>query len=126
MSKRPMKRRLLDSEAKAMVRGLRTSPRKLNLVAQMIRGKDAATALTELAFSKRRIARDVRKALQAAIANAENNHQLDVDRLYVAEASVGKSLVLKRFKPRARGRAGRIIKPFSRLTIVVREREERT
>jgi large subunit ribosomal protein L22 len=92
----------------------------------MIRGKDAATALTELAFSKRRIARDVRKALQAAIANAENNHQLDVDRLYVAEASVGKSLVLKRFKPRARGRAGRIIKPFSRLTIVVREREERT
>ncbi len=126
MSKRPMKRQLLDSEAKAMVRGLRTSPRKLNLVAQMIRGKDAATALTELAFSKRRIARDVRKALQAAIANAENNHQLDVDRLYVAEASVGKSLVLKRFKPRARGRAGRIIKPFSRLTIVVREREERT
>jgi large subunit ribosomal protein L22 len=126
MSKRPMKRRLLDSEAKAMVRGLRTSPRKLNLVAQMIRGKDAATALTELAFSKRRIARDVRKALQAAIANAENNHQLDVDRLYVAEASVGKSLVMKRFKPRARGRAGRIIKPFSRLTIVVREREERT
>jgi large subunit ribosomal protein L22 len=126
MSKRPMKRQLLDSEAKAMVRGLRTSPRKLNLVAQMIRGKDAATALTELAFSKRRIARDVRKALQAAIANAENNHQLDVDRLYVAEASVGKSLVMKRFKPRARGRAGRIIKPFSRLTIVVREREERT
>ncbi|HLF59077.1 MAG TPA: 50S ribosomal protein L22 [Alphaproteobacteria bacterium] len=124
MSKRAMARQLSDNEAKAMVRGLRVSPRKLNLVAESIRGKDAATALSELTFSKRRIARDVRKALQAAIANAENNHQLDVDRLYVAEASVGKSLVMKRFRPKARGRAGKIIKPLSRLTIVVREREE--
>ena len=125
MSKKAMPRRLSDSEAKAMVRGIRVSPRKLNLVAQSIRGKDAATALSVLTFSKRRIARDVKKALQAAIANAENNHQLDVDRLYVAEASVGKSLVMKRFRPKARGRAGRIVKPLSRLTIVVREREER-
>jgi len=125
MSKKAMPRRLSDSEAKAMVRGIRVSPRKLNLVAQSIRGKDAATALSVLTFSKRRIARDVKKALQAAIANAENNHQLDVDRLYVAEASVGKSLVMKRFRPKARGRAGRVVKPLSRLTIVVREREER-
>jgi large subunit ribosomal protein L22 len=124
MSKRAMARRLADNEAKAMVRGIRVSPRKLNLVAQSIRGKDATTALSVLTFSKRRIARDVKKALQAAIANAENNHQLDVDRLFVAEATVGKSLVMKRFRPRARGRAGKIIKPFSRLTIVVREREE--
>jgi large subunit ribosomal protein L22 len=124
MSKRAMARRLGDNEAKAMVRGIRVSPRKLNLVAQSIRGKDATTALSVLTFSKRRIARDVKKALQAAIANAENNHQLDVDRLFVAEATVGKSLVMKRFRPRARGRAGKIIKPFSRLTIVVREREE--
>ena len=107
-----------------MVRGLRVSPRKLNLVAESIRGKDAATALSLLAFSKRRIARDVKKALQAAIANAENNHQLDVDRLFVAEASVGKSLVMKRFRPQARGRGHKFVKPFSRLTIVVREREE--
>lgn len=124
MSKKSMPRRLSDSEAKAMVRGIRVSPRKLNLVAQSIRGKDAASALSVLTFSKRRIARDVKKALQAAIANAENNHQLDVDRLYVAEATVGKSLVMKRFRPKARGRAGRVVKPFSRLTIVVREREE--
>ncbi len=124
MSKKAMPRRLSDSEAKAMVRGIRVSPRKLNLVAQSIRGKDAASALSVLTFSKRRIARDVKKALQAAIANAENNHQLDVDRLYVAEATVGKSLVMKRFRPKARGRAGRVVKPFSRLTIVVREREE--
>ena len=124
MSKRPYKRRLSDTEAKAMVRGLRISPRKLNLVAQSIRGKSAASALSELTFSKRRIARDVRKALQAAIANAENNHQLDVDRLFVAEATVGKSIVMKRFRPKSKGRAGRILKPLSRLTIVVREREE--
>ncbi|MFZ0693033.1 MAG: 50S ribosomal protein L22 [Alphaproteobacteria bacterium] len=124
MSKRTAPRRLSDNEAKAMVRGLKVSPRKLNLVAQSIRGKSASAALSELAFSKRRIARDVRKALQAAIANAENNHQLDVDRLYVSEASVGKSLVMKRFRPKSKGRAGRILKLFSRLTIVVREREE--
>jgi large subunit ribosomal protein L22 len=124
MSKRAAPRRLSDNEAKAMVRGLKVSPRKLNLVAQSIRGKSASAALSELAFSKRRIARDVRKALQSAIANAENNHQLDVDRLYVSEASVGKSLVMKRFRPKSKGRAGRILKLFSRLTIVVREREE--
>ena len=106
------------------MRGLKISPRKLNLVAQSIRGKSASAALSELAFSKRRIAHDVRKALQAAIANAENNHQLDVDRLFVSEASVGKSLVMKRFRPKSKGRAGRILKLFSRLTIVVREREE--
>jgi large subunit ribosomal protein L22 len=124
MGKRTAPRRLADNEALAMVRGLKVSPRKLNLVAQSIRGKTAAAALNELAFSKRRIARDVKKALQAAIANAENNHQLDVDRLVVAEATVGKGLVLKRFRPKARGRVGRILKPFSRLTIVVREGEE--
>ena len=124
MSKRAASRRLPDNEARAMVRGLKISPRKLNLVAQSIRGKSASAALSELSFSKRRIARDVRKALQAAIANAENNHQLDVDRLFVSEASVGKSLVMKRFRPKSKGRAGRILKLFSRLTIVVREREE--
>jgi large subunit ribosomal protein L22 len=124
MGKRTAPRRLGDNEAMAMVSAIRVSPRKLNLVAQSIRGKAAAAALNELTFSKRRIARDVKKALQAAIANAENNHQLDVDRLVVAEASVGKGLVLKRFRPKARGRVGRILKPFSRLTIVVREREE--
>ena len=115
---------LAENEALAVGRMLRTSPRKLNLVAAMIRGKGAEKALAELTFSKRRIARDVKKVLEAAIANAENNHQLDVDRLYVAEASVGKALTMKRFRPRARGRVGRIIKPWSRLRLVVREREE--
>ncbi len=103
---------------------LRVSPRKLNLVVQLIRGKSASVALAELDFAKRRIAEDVRKVLQAAIANAENNHQLDVDRLYVAEATVGKGFVMKRFATRARGRSGRILKPWSNLTVVVREREE--
>lgn len=107
-----------------MVRSLRTSPRKLNEVVKTIRGKTASAALAELTFSRRRIASDVKKALQAAVANAENNHQLDVDRLYVSEATVGKSLVMRRFRPKARGRVGRIVKPYSRLTIVVREREE--
>ncbi|MEE8293652.1 MAG: 50S ribosomal protein L22, partial [Kiloniellales bacterium] len=100
------------------------SPQKLNLVCQSIRGRSAEAALAELSFSKRRIAGEVRKTLQSAIANAENNHQLDVDRLYVAEATVGKSFVMKRFRARARGRMGRILKPWSRLTLVVREREE--
>lgn len=104
-----------------MVRTLRTSPQKLNLVAQSIRGKKVEDALNILTFSKRRIAVDVKKALESAIANAENNHQLDVDQLVVAEATVGKSLTMKRFRPRARGRVGKILKPFSRLTIVVRE-----
>ena len=116
--------RLGENEARAVVRNLRTSPRKLNLVCQSIRGLDAERALAELAFSKRRIAGEVKKALESAIANAENNHQLDVDRLFVAEASVGKAFVMKRFRPRARGRVGRIMKPWSRLTVVVREREE--
>ncbi|HEY9548965.1 MAG TPA: 50S ribosomal protein L22 [Kiloniellaceae bacterium] len=115
---------LSEVEARSVLRNLRTSPQKLNLVAQSIRGKSAEAALAELTFSKRRIAVDVRKALQSAIANAENNHQLDVDRLYVSEASVGKSFVMKRFRARARGRAGKIVKPWSRLTVVVREREE--
>jgi len=124
MGKPKTERRLGDDEAQAMARQMRTSGQKLNLVAQTIRGKDVASALSELTFSRRRISREVLKVLQSAIANAENNHQLDVDRLYVAEATVGKSLVMKRFRPRARGRVGRIKKPFSRLTIVVREREE--
>ncbi|MBZ0325837.1 MAG: 50S ribosomal protein L22 [Alphaproteobacteria bacterium] len=124
MGKQATERRLADNEARAMARSLRVSPQKLNVVAAAIRGMDAEAALNELAFSKRRIAGDVRRVLESAIANAENNHQLDVDRLYVAEASVGKSIVMKRWRPRARGRAGRIVKPFSRLTVVVREREE--
>ena len=124
MGKPKHKRRLREDEAIAVTRNLRISPQKLNLLAQSIRGRNAEAALSELTFSKRRIASDVKKTLQSAIANAENNHQLDVDRLYVAEATVGKSFVMKRFRPRARGRAGRIIKPFSNLTVVVREREE--
>ena len=117
-------RRLSGAGARAGARNLRVSPQKLNLVAESIRGKSAEAALSELTFSKRRIAADVKKTLQSAIANAENNHQLDVDRLFVAEATVGKAIVMKRFRPRARGRAGRIMKPFSNLTVVVREREE--
>ncbi len=124
MGKPKHKRRLREDEAVAVTRNLRISPQKLNLVAQSIRGRNAEAALSELTFSKRRIAGDVKKTLQSAIANAENNHQLDVDRLYVAEATVGKSFVMKRFRPRARGRAGPILKPFSNLTVVVREREE--
>ncbi len=124
MSKPKTERSLADNEAMAVATQLRTSPRKLNLVAGLIRGLNADRALAELEFSKRRIAQDVRKVLQSAIANAENNHQLDVDRLYVAEASVGKSLVMRRFRPRARGRVGRIEKPWARLRVVVREREE--
>jgi large subunit ribosomal protein L22 len=124
MSKSARPRRLADNEAQAVARVLKTSPQKLNLVCQSIRGRSAEAALAELSFSKRRIAGEVRKTLQSAIANAENNHQLDVDRLYVAEASVGKAMVMKRFRARARGRAARILKPWSRLTVVVREREE--
>jgi large subunit ribosomal protein L22 len=124
MGKPKFERRLSDNEAKAYAKLLRTSPQKLNLVAQTIRGKAVETALAELTFSRRRIARDVKKVLESAIANAENNHQLDVDRLFVKEATVGKSLVMKRFRPRARGRVGRIRKPFSNLTVIVEEREE--
>ena len=124
MSKKKAPRREADNEAKAVARLLRGSPRKLNLVAELIRGKDAGPALAELTFSKRRIAGPVKRVLQAAIANAENNHQLDVDRLYVSEASVGRGMVMKRFHARARGRGARILKPWSNLTVVVREREE--
>ena len=121
MGKRARERDLPDNEAKAVAKMLRVSPQKLNLVAQLIRGKKVATALADLEFSRKRIAKDVRKCLESAIANAENNHDLDVDDLVVAEASVGKALVIKRFSPRGRGRVGKILKPFSHLTIVVRQ-----
>ena len=123
MGKRARDRDLADTDAKAVARNLRIGPQKLNLVAALIRGKKVAVALADLQFSRKRIAKDVRKCLESAIANAENNHDLDVDDLVVAEAHVGKGLVMKRFSPRARGRAGRIEKPFSHLTIVVREVE---
>ncbi len=124
MSKPARPRRLADNEARAIARAIRVSPRKLNLLAELIRGKDAQKALAELTFSKRRIAGTVRKVLQAAIANAENNHQLDVDRLFVAEATVGRAFAMRRFHARGRGRSASIVKPFSHLTVVVREREE--
>ena len=114
-------RRVADNEAMAVARMLRTSPQKLNLVAGLVRGKKVDKALADLTFSKRRIAGDVKKALQSAIANAENNHGLDVDSLVVAEAWVGKNLVMKRGRPRARGRFGKIMKPFSEITIKVRQ-----
>jgi len=123
MSKKKRPRALGEHEAKAVSRVIRVSPQKLNLVAQLIRGKKVATALADLEFSRKRIAKDVRKCLESAIANAENNHDLDVDDLVVAEAHVGKSIVIKRFHARARGRASGIMKPFSHLTIVVRETE---
>ena len=124
MCKAKRERVLKDNEAQAVLHMVRTSPRKLNLVAQLIRGKKVSAALADLEFSQKRIAKSVKKTLQSAIANAENNHQLDVDNLVVAEAHVGKALVMKRFNPRARGRVGRIMKPFSNLTVVVREVEE--
>ncbi len=124
MGKRRTERRLKENEAMAVARRLRTSARKLNLVAGLIRGLPAEKALAQLNFSPRRISGEVKKVLESAIANAENNHNLDVDRLVVAEAYVGKSLTMKRWRPRARGRMGRIIKPFSRITVVVREQEE--
>ena len=126
MGKQSSPRRVADNEARAVLRNLRVSPQKLNLVAAMIRGLDANKALSALSFSRRRIAADVKKVLQSAIANAENNHSLDVDRLEVKEAHVGKGLVMKRFKARARGRGARILKPFSHLTIVVAEKEEQS
>ena len=124
MGKPSTQRRLAENEVQAYAHLIRTSPRKLNLVAGMIRGKPAARALDELTFSRRRVANEVKKVLQSAIANAENNHQLDVDRLYVSEAFVGRTLVMKRFHARARGRASRVEKPYSNLTVIVREREE--
>ncbi len=121
MGKPATPRALKDNEAKAIARNLRVSPQKLNLVAQLIRGKRVSTALADLEFSRKRIAGSVRKTLESAIANAENNHDLDVDDLVVAEAFVGKAMVMKRFHARARGRGARIEKPFANLTIVVRE-----
>jgi large subunit ribosomal protein L22 len=123
MSKKKRERSLPDNEAKAVARMLRVSPQKLNLVAQLIRGKKVSAALADLEFSRKRIARDVRKCLESAVANAENNHDLDVDDLIVSEAHVGKAIVIKRFVPRGRGRVGRVFKPFANLTIVVRQVE---
>lgn len=124
MGKRSRDRVLADNEARAVARNLRVSPFKLNLVAEAIRGMPAEKALAELQFSRKRIAQDVKKCLESAIANAENNHDLDVDSLVVSEAYVGKNLVMKRWKPRARGRVGKILKPFSQITIVLKEVEE--
>ena len=124
MGKPARERSLPENEAKAVARMLRISPQKLNLVASAIRGKKVSAALADLTFSRKRIAQDVKKTLESAIANAENNHDLDIDELVVAEAFVGKALVLKRWRARARGRVGRIQKPFSEITIVVKEIEE--
>ena len=124
MGKEKNPRRVEDNEAMAKSKMLRTSPQKLNLVAALIRGKKVERAVTDLTFSKKRIAGDVLKCLQSAIANAENNHGLDVDELVVAEAYCGKNLTLKRGRPRARGRFGKIMKPFSELTILVRQKAE--
>jgi len=125
MGKSARPRSLPDNEVRAIARSIRVSPRKLNLVAELIRGKKASVALAELTFSKRRIAQTVKKVLQSAIANAENNHQLDVDRLVVAEAHVGKSLAMRRLHARGRGRSAQIVKLFSHLTVVVRETVEK-
>lgn len=124
MGKAKRERALTENEAKAITRLIRVSPQKLNLLAQLIRGKKVDRALADLTFSRKRVAKDVKKTLQSAIANAENNHDLDVDSLVVSEAFVGKNLVLKRVRPRARGRAGRIDKPFAQMTVVVRQVEE--
>lgn len=124
MGKKSAERSLADTEARAIVRNLRISPQKLNLVAEQIRGKPVQRALMDLEFSRRRISNAVKAGLESAIANAENNHQLDVDRLVVAEATVGKAFVMKRWRARARGRVARIHKPFSQITLVVREQEE--
>jgi large subunit ribosomal protein L22 len=124
MSKPQNPRRVEENEAIAYARGMKTSARKLNLVAESIRGLDASAAINQLTFNRRRIAHDVKKVLQAAIANAENNHQLDVDRLYVKEATVGRAFTMKRFHARGRGRAARIEKYYANLTVVVRERAD--
>src|SRR5512143_920247 len=124
MGKPQRERALKDNEARAVTRLMRVSPQKLNLLAQLIRGKKVDRALADLTFSRKRVAKDVKKTLESAIANAENNHDLDVDALVVSEAYVGKNLVLKRMRARARGRAGRILKPFAQITVVVRQVEE--
>ena len=121
MGKPKRERSLAENEARAVARNLRVSPQKLNLVAGMIRGKKVNTALADLEFSKKRIAQDVRKCVMSAVANAENNHGLDVNDLVVAEAWVGKNMVLKRFHARGRGRGARVLKPFAEITVVVRE-----
>ena len=123
MSKEKNKRRELENEAKVVLKNIRVSPQKLNLVVQMIRKQNASKAISILQFSKRRISIVVEKALRSAIANAENNHSLDIDKLIVKEAYVGKGIVMKRFHARARGRGTRILKPFSHLTIILREQE---
>ena len=124
MAKQKQARRLADNEARAKLRMIRISPQKLNLVAQLIRGKKVDAALADLEFSHKRISGEVKKVLESAIANAENNHQLDIDKLVIKEATVGKSMVLKRFRPRARGRSGKILKPFSKVKILVQEKEK--
>ncbi|MBM3544772.1 MAG: 50S ribosomal protein L22 [Alphaproteobacteria bacterium] len=124
MGKAKRERVLKENEAKAVTRLIRVSPQKLNLLAQLIRGKKVDRALADLTFSRKRVAKDVKKTLQSAVANAENNHDLDVDSLVVSEAYVGKNLVLKRIRARARGRTGRIDKPFAQMTVVVRQVEE--
>jgi large subunit ribosomal protein L22 len=124
MGKKSAVRQLADNEAMAYAKYLRTSPQKLNLVAKAIRGKSCEAALAELTFSRKRISDEVKKLLESAIANAENNHQLDVDQLIVAEATVGRTMVMKRWRARARGRVGKIQKPFSNMRLIVREREE--
>ncbi|MCF4167134.1 50S ribosomal protein L22 [Zavarzinia compransoris] len=124
MSQSKNPRRVAENEAMAIGNNLRSSTRKLNLVAQQIRGKAVSTALAELTFSKKHIARDVKKVLESAIANAENNHQLDIDSLVVSQATVGRSLAMRRFHARARGRAAGVVKEFSNITVVVRERAE--
>ena len=124
MGKPKRERQLAEDEARAVTRNLRISPQKLNLVAGMIRGKKVGQALADLTFSRKRIAQDVKKTLESAVANAENNHDLDVDELVVSQAYVGKNLVMKRYRARARGRGARILKPFSQITIVVKQAEE--
>ena len=121
MGKAKRERTLPENEARAVTKLLRVSPQKLNLLAQLIRGKKVDRALADLTFSRKRIAKDVKKTLQSAIANAENNHDLNVDALVVSEAYVGKKLVLKRMRPRARGRGAAILKPFAQITVVVRQ-----
>ena len=124
MGKKALERQLSDKEAMAKAKMLRVSPQKLSLVAGLIRNKNVERAIADLSFSRKRIANDVKKVLLSAIANAENNHDLDIDQLYVSHVSVGKALVMKRLRARARGRAARIFKPYSNIRIVVKEREE--
>jgi large subunit ribosomal protein L22 len=124
MGKPSRERSLADNEARAIAKNIRISPQKLNLVAELIRGRKVADAMADLEFSRKRVAQDVRKCVMSAVANAENNHGLDVDELVVAEAYVGKNIVMKRFAPRGRGRGFQVLKPFSQITVVVRQKAE--